>query len=109
MRNRGLLLTGILNLMNYYVYIVRCSDNTLYTGTASNLEKRVADHNESKRGAHYTKSRRPVVLVYSEDCKTRSDALKREYKLKQLSRKEKLDLIRKQKKRKTITGDSKVS
>ena len=77
----------------YCVYILQCSDKTLYIGSTSNLKKRLTEHNTSKYGAHYTKIRRPVVLVYSENCKTLSHALKREYALKQLTRKEKLDLI----------------
>ncbi len=79
--------------MKYYVYIVQCSDKTFYIGATNNLNKRLTDHNTSKYGAHYTKTRRPVVLVYSEDCKTLSKALKREHELKRLTRKEKLDLI----------------
>lgn len=70
-----------------------CSDRTLYIGTTNNLEKRLIAHNTSKHGAHYTKIRRPVALVYSENCKTRSEALKREHALKKLKRKEKLSLI----------------
>lgn len=80
--------------MKYYVYILECSDKTLYTGITTNLKKRITAHNTSKSGAHYTKTRRPVVLVYSEKCKDLSMALKREHALKKLSRKEKLDLIR---------------
>lgn len=71
-----------------------CSDNTLYIGSTNNLKKRVAAHNTSKHGARYTRARRPVTLVYSEDCKTLSRALKREHALKKLTRKEKLDVIR---------------
>ena len=78
---------------NYFVYILKCADGTLYTGIATDLEKRVLEHNESPRGARYTKSRRPVALVYSEKAKTRSAALIREYALKQLPRKDKLALI----------------
>jgi putative endonuclease len=79
--------------VKYYVYILECSDRTLYIGTTNNLEKRLVAHNASKYGAHYTKIRRPVVLVYSENCKTRSNALKRERALKKLTRKEKLTVI----------------
>jgi len=77
----------------YFVYILKCADGTLYTGIATDLEKRVLEHNESPRGARYTKSRRPVVLAYSEKAKSRSAALTREYALKQLPRKDKLALI----------------
>jgi putative endonuclease len=80
--------------VKYYVYILQCSDRTLYIGTTNNLEKRLIAHNTSKYGARYTKTRRPVALVYSENCKTRSNALKREHALKKLTRKEKLNVIR---------------
>lgn len=83
--------------MNYYVYILKCSDDSLYTGSTNNLEKRFLKHNESKQGAHYTKIRRPVVLVYSEEYKTVSEALKREIEIKSLSRKKKLNLIQSKK------------
>lgn len=80
-------------LVKYYVYILQCSDKTLYIGSTNNLKKRLAAHNTSKYGARYTKIRRPVILVYSENCKTRSNALKREHALKKLTRKEKLEVI----------------
>ena len=79
--------------MKYYVYILQCSDRTLYIGITNDLEKRLNAHNTSKYGAQYTKTRRPVALAYSEPCKTRGDALKREHALKQLTRKEKLKVI----------------
>ncbi len=79
----------------YYVYILKCADTTLYTGITTDIEKRVEEHNSSKKGAKYTKARRPVKLVYSEQVDTRSDALKREHALRQLSRTEKLVLIKK--------------
>lgn len=74
-----------------YVYIVECSDGTLYTGWTNNLEKRVKDHNEGK-GAKYTKARRPVSLVYYEEFESKEEAMKREYAIKQMSRSEKLKL-----------------
>lgn len=74
-----------------YVYIVECSDGTLYTGWTNNLEKRVKDHNEGK-GAKYTKARRPVTLVYYEEFESKEEAMKREYAIKQMSRSEKLKL-----------------
>jgi putative endonuclease len=79
--------------MNYFVYIVECKDKTLYTGIAVDVAKRVIAHNTKKTGAIYTNSRRPVHLVYTEICLSRSDALKREYYIKQLSRVEKEKLI----------------
>jgi len=75
------------------VYIVECSDTTLYTGWTTNMEKRLQEHNEGKGGAKYTRGRRPVKLVYHEPCSTRSDALKREREIKQMSRAQKLLLI----------------
>jgi putative endonuclease len=75
-----------------YVYIVRCSDGTLYTGYTNNLEKRLKVHNSGK-GAKYTRCRLPVNLVYSEKYCTKSEAIKREYAIKQLTRENKLKLI----------------
>jgi len=79
--------------MSYSVYIVRCSDETLYTGIAADLEKRLYEHNHSAKGARYTRGRRPVTLVYSERHLDRGSALRREYALKQMSRAEKIALI----------------
>lgn len=79
---------------NNYVYIVRCHDDTLYTGWTNHLEKRIQTHN-SGHGAKYTQSRRPVKLVYYECYASKSEAMKREYAIKQLSRKEKEILIKK--------------
>lgn len=78
--------------MAYYVYIARCGDGTLYTGTAADVEKRIAVHNSGK-GAKYTRSRLPVEAVYSEDCGDKSAALKREIAIKRLTRAQKLELI----------------
>lgn len=82
-------------MSSFYVYILKCSDKTLYTGWTKNVEKRVWEHNNGKAGAKYTKSRRPVKFVYSEQFASLSEALKREIQIKKLSRKEKLLLIRK--------------
>ena len=76
----------------YYCYIVRCSDNTLYTGITNDLERRIAVHNKGKGGA-YTASRCPVELVYSEYVGSKGDALRRELAIKALSRTQKLKLI----------------
>lgn len=76
-----------------YVYILECSDKTYYTGWTSNLEKRVKTHN-SRKGAKYTRGRTPVKLVYFEELESKSLAMKREYEIKQLSRKEKIKLIK---------------
>ena len=75
-----------------YTYIVKCSDETLYTGWTNNLKKRLEAHNSGK-GAKYTKIRRPVELVYFEEYDTKQEAMKREYAIKQLSRQKKLALI----------------
>lgn len=79
-------------MANHYIYILECSDGTLYTGYTNDLNKRLATHNEGK-GAKYTKSRLPVKRVYEEMYDTKSDAMKREYAIKQLSRLQKLKLI----------------
>ena len=79
--------------MPYSVYILECSDKTLYTGIAIDIEKRLDEHNNSDKGAKYTKARRPVKLLYSEASKDRSTASKREYEIKKLSRSKKIDLI----------------
>lgn len=84
--------------MPHTVYIVRCADKTLYTGYAKDLEKRIEEHNTGKRGAKYTRSRRPVKLVYSEKCRTLSAALKREVAIKKLTRKQKIELVKSNKK-----------
>ncbi|MHB7919919.1 GIY-YIG nuclease family protein [Staphylococcus hominis] len=77
---------------NHFVYIVRCSDNSLYTGYTNNIEVRINKHNAGK-GAKYTKIRRPVVLVYQEMYETKSEALRREYEIKTFTRQRKLKLI----------------
>lgn len=76
-----------------YVYILKCGDNTLYTGWTNDLEARILAHNEG-RGAKYTRGRGPCNLVYYETFKSKSDALKREYAIKKLSRDKKIDLIK---------------
>ena len=78
-----------------YTYILECSDHTYYTGWTNELEKRVKAHNEG-RGAKYTKSRRPVKLVYYEEFGTKEEAKKREYALKQLNRAQKEKIIQKE-------------
>lgn len=75
-----------------YVYILRCSDGSYYTGWTNDLSKRLLSHNSGK-GAKYTKSRLPVELIYFEKCADKSAALKREHAIKQLTHKEKEKLI----------------
>ncbi len=72
-----------------HTYILRCADDTLYTGITTDLERRVREHNHSTLGASYTRGRRPVTLVRSQEHESRSDASKAEYRIKQLSREEK--------------------
>ena len=82
-------------MKKWYIYILRCADNTLYTGSTDDVERRVAVHNSGK-GAKYTRGRSPVEVVYTEECESYSAALKREYAIKQLSRQEKWNLINEQ-------------
>jgi len=77
----------------YYLYILKCSDGTLYTGVTTDLGRRVREHNSSKLGAKYTRMRRPVKLAYSKKFKNRSKASAEEYKIKSLNRTEKLKLL----------------
>ncbi len=69
----------------WFVYLLRCADNSLYTGITVDLKRRLAEHNGSRLGARYTRSRRPVALVYAEPCVDRSAAAKREYAIKRLA------------------------
>ena len=78
--------------MSYYTYVVKCSDGSLYTGYTNDLEKRVSAHNEGK-GARYTRSRRPVELVYYEEYPTKEEAMSREWHIKQLTKAEKEKII----------------
>ncbi len=80
--------------MSYFVYILECADNSLYVGCTNNLEKRLKQHNESKCGAHYTKIRRPVQLIYKEVFNTLLKARRREVEIKSWHRDKKLDLIK---------------
>jgi len=85
--------------MIHFVYILKCNDDTLYVGCTNNLEKRLREHNTSKNGAHYTKIRRPVKLVYSEKCADLAEGRRREAEIKRLSREEKMSLVRASKKK----------
>jgi len=79
--------------MGYYVYILLCADESLYTGWTTDIERRVRQHNAGK-ASKCTRSRLPVKLVYSETAADKSEALKREFAIKRLSRDEKLQIIR---------------
>jgi putative endonuclease len=78
----------------YYLYILACADQTLYTGITVDLERRLVEHNSSVKGAKYTCARRPVKVVYSQKYRNRSLASKAESLIKKLSREEKLQLIK---------------
>jgi putative endonuclease len=80
--------------VGWFVYILECSDKTLYTGITNNLEKRLQQHNSGLEAAKYTRARRPVKCVYTEVQSNRSEATKREMAIKQLKRAEKLRLIK---------------
>jgi len=81
----------------YYLYILECADSTLYTGITTDLERRINEHNSSKKGAKYTVARRPVKLIYSERYNDKSSAMRREYQIKKkMSREEKLQLTGRQ-------------
>lgn len=79
-------------MKQWYVYILRCKDGTLYTGMTDDVARRAEVHNSGK-GAKYTRGRTPVKVVYTEECESYSAALKREYAIKQLTRQEKLEMI----------------
>jgi len=77
----------------YYVYILLCADQTLYTGITTDVKRRLKEHNTSAKGAKYTRSRRPVTLLYQEACGDRSSASKREYEIKKMDKIKKYKLI----------------
>lgn len=78
--------------MTYFVYMLLCQDNSYYTGSTNNIEKRFKDHLEG-RGARYTKSHKPIKIIYKEEFATKSQALKRESEIKSWPRKKKENLI----------------
>jgi putative endonuclease len=78
----------------WHLYVLRCSDGTLYTGVTTSLDRRVHEHNTSKRGAKYTKTRRPVELAWSKKYNNRSEAQSAEYSFKKLRRVQKLQIIK---------------
>ncbi|MEO5770208.1 MAG: GIY-YIG nuclease family protein [Polyangia bacterium] len=79
-------------MASWFVYVVRCRDGSLYTGISTDVEARIARHNEGS-GARYTRARRPVRLLYVERKRSRSNALRREAAIKSLSRAEKIELV----------------
>lgn len=80
-------------MQKYYVYLARCSDDSLYAGYTTDLKNRETAHNEGK-GARYTRMRRPIKIVYFEEFENKSEAMKREYQLKHLKKSEKEKLIK---------------
>jgi len=77
----------------WYMYVVRCADGTLYTGITKNISRRLNEHNYGMKGAKYTRSRRPVELLYTREYETHSAAASAEYRFKRLKRSEKLKVI----------------
>ena len=78
---------------DWYVYMVQCADDSLYTGVTTDVDRRIREHNESTRGARYTRSRRPVSLVWQERLTDRAAACRREYEVRQFDRRKKLSLL----------------
>ena len=78
----------------WYVYIVECSDGSLYTGITTDVDRRLLEHNYSFKAAKYTRSRRPVRMIWTKEVANRSEASKEEYRIKRLKRKQKLELIK---------------
>jgi putative endonuclease len=79
--------------VEWFVYLLRCADDTLYCGVCTDVERRVAEHNSSPRGARYTRARRPVSLAWQQESESRSDACREEARIKRLSRAAKEQLI----------------
>jgi len=79
--------------MPWFFYVVRCEDDSLYAGVTTGLQRRVSEHNSGKCGAKYTRSRRPVHLVFSVQLANRSEAQQKEASFKKLTRKQKLEII----------------
>jgi putative endonuclease len=80
----------------HYIYIIECSDGSLYTGYTNNLKKRIKAHND-KKGAKYTRGRTPVTLKYFEEFDNKTDAMKREAQIKNMRREKKLELLKESK------------
>lgn len=84
---------------SWYIYILKCSDGSLYTGVTTDIERRLHEHNHSSRGARYTRARRPLSLAYREPAESRAQACRREWEIKQLSAVDKRRLISAQQKK----------
>lgn len=81
--------------MTYFIYLLRCADNSLYCGQTIDLTRRIKEHNSIDSKSKYTRSRRPVKLIYFEKYKTINEALKREFEIKKMKKKAKEELIKK--------------
>ncbi|MEB8433152.1 GIY-YIG nuclease family protein [Cocleimonas sp. KMM 6892] len=81
-------------ISEWFVYMLRCADNSLYTGVTTDVKRRLKEHNEDKAGAKYTRAKRPVSLVYEETAESRSAACQREYQLKKLKKSDKESFVR---------------
>jgi len=93
LKQKLLTYTNTISKRLWYVYIVRCSDNSLYCGITTDTTRRTSEHNTSKKGAKYTRSRRPVYLVWSITASCKSSASKLEYKIKKFTKSNKEKLI----------------
>jgi putative endonuclease len=93
LRHYQLIMTVKSSKSTWWVYLVRCNDNSLYAGVTTDIERRIQEHNTSKLGAKYTRARRPVSLAYQEAAKNKSLACKREYKIRKLSKVKKESLV----------------
>ncbi len=80
----------------WWIYLLRCNDNSLYAGVTTDIKRRVKEHNTSKLGAKYTRARRPVALAYLETAENKSVACQREYKIRKLSKVQKEKLVSQQ-------------
>ena len=80
-------------MRKWYVYIVECADGSLYTGISTDVQRRLLEHNYGSKSAKYTRSRRPVRLVWSKEVSNRSEASKEEARIKKLTRARKMELI----------------
>lgn len=78
----------------WFVYILKCSDDSFYTGITTDIERRLMEHNTSKKSAKYTRMRRPLLLIYSKNVGTKSEASIEEYRIKQLTRSQKEELLK---------------
>lgn len=78
----------------WYVYMIRCSDASLYAGVTTNVERRFKEHQESKKGSKYARAKIPLRVVYTENCENRSEAQKREAVLKKMKKEEKEALVK---------------